>query len=182
MEVEIGQKSTKWPPGDVSEAIFLRKRPTFTKHCQAWSKRMSGPHPESSICAPFGSKSRPKALLERRLKNVSNKMPKSHQKLPKWSPKRVTASNDFATFGFPNATLEPEGARRCPGPLKTPMSAPKVINSDQNGVPKWWLLRTMLPLCVSQTAPWSQMVPGGAPDPSKPQFWHHKSSKVHPKC
>ncbi len=29
---------------------------------------------------------------------------------------------------------------------------------------------------ASQTAPGSQKVPGGAPDPSKPQFWHPKPS------
>ncbi len=93
-------------------ADFLRKRPTSTKHCQAWSKRMSGP-PASFIFAPFGSKSRLKALLERRLKNVSTNMRKSNQTLPKWSPKRVCVWGS-ALFCYFWAPKRHPGARRCP--------------------------------------------------------------------
>ena len=116
MEAKIAPKSLKRPPGGVSEATFCENgRPSPNT---AISVRIAHlPSPESSMFAPFGPKSRPKALLERHQKNVSKQMPKSLQKSSKWSPKRVRIP--LASCWLRNGTLEPEGARRCPGALKT---------------------------------------------------------------
>ena len=72
MEVKIGPRSAKWPPGIVAEATFCENvRPSRTT---AISYPNAHPAlPESSLFAPLGRTSCPKALPKRRQKNALEK-------------------------------------------------------------------------------------------------------------
>ena len=127
MEANIAPKSQKCPLVDVWDATFCengRPSPNTARH---------GPNacpapPESSIFAPFGPNSRPKALLERCLKNVSNKNAK---KSPTVTKMETQQGGGFAQFCYFWAPKRHPGARGCPEVPRTPQNLHFGTNNHQ---------------------------------------------------
>ena len=83
---KMAPKSLKWRPGALPEATFCKKVEP-SRNMRRHERIACAPPPASSIFAPFGPKSRPKALPGRRRKNGSKKVAKKSEKDPKMTPK-----------------------------------------------------------------------------------------------